>query len=149
MKNNFDNFAKQIEAAKKKIDESFKEFKQAVVSTVFSYVNINSAETSYQFGSPVLTGRYLSSHIISDGMLDRSAPPAGLNDYPQKDASYAKSKIASIKPYDITYIASNVPYARKLEEGFSLKAPGGIYTIAVSLTKVEFKPSSNKSRRKL
>lgn len=143
----FDRFSRQIEEAKKRIEDEFKKFKISVAYTLFQHIAVDSAFSGYSFGSPVLTGRYLSSHTISDGVIDNSAPPAGQESYTPKDASYAKGKLAGINPYGITYIASNVPYAKKLEDGFSLKAPGGIYSVAVALTKVEFKVSSNPGKK--
>lgn len=79
-----------------------------------------------QLLSPVDTGRYRANHIVSFG-----SPDMRYTD--NKDGmSLAFSAIDSLTPsaLPVVYIQNNLPYAERLENGWSKQAPSGIYSLA-------------------
>ncbi|WP_407480268.1 HK97 gp10 family phage protein [Acinetobacter baumannii] len=86
--------------------------KHIVMDTVQSLVNL----------SPVDTGAYRASHIVSVGSGDygiREPETNAIND--------AAIQAMKIKLGNLVYIQNNQPYAERLENGWSDQAPQGIY----------------------
>ncbi|RSP90811.1 HK97 gp10 family phage protein [Acinetobacter baumannii] len=86
--------------------------KHMVMDTVQSLVNL----------SPVDTGAYRASHIVSVGSTDFGVREPETN--PIQDAAIQAVKI---KLGNLVYIQNNQPYAERLENGWSDQAPQGIY----------------------
>lgn len=86
--------------------------KHMVMDTVQSLVNL----------SPVDTGAYRASHIVSVGSTDFGVREPETN--PIQDAAIQAVKI---KLGNLVYIQNNKPYAERLENGWSEQAPQGIY----------------------
>ncbi|MEB6624606.1 HK97 gp10 family phage protein [Acinetobacter pittii] len=86
--------------------------KHMVMDTVQSLVNL----------SPVDTGAYRASHIVSIGSGDYGIRGPETN--PIQDAAIQAVKI---KLGNLVYIQNNQPYAERLENGWSDQAPQGIY----------------------
>lgn len=79
-----------------------------------------------QLLSPVLSGRYRANHTVSFGSPDYRYTE-------NKDGmSLAFSAIDSLTPNElpVVYIQNNLPYAERLENGWSKQAPSGIYSLA-------------------
>lgn len=73
--------------------------------------------------SPVDTGRFRSSWTIGVGQIDTSVAPAA----PAKGTvAIAEPRIPAITMGQTYYHANSLPYARRLEYGWSNKAPGGM-----------------------
>ncbi|EKU39294.1 MULTISPECIES: hypothetical protein [Acinetobacter] len=72
--------------------------------------------------SPVDTGTYRASHIVSIGSADFGIRGPETN--PIQDAAIQAVKI---KLGNLVYIQNNQPYAERLENGWSDQAPQGIY----------------------
>ncbi|MDC5398484.1 HK97 gp10 family phage protein, partial [Acinetobacter baumannii] len=85
--------------------------KHIVMDTVQSLVNL----------SPVDTGAYRASHIVSVGSGDYGI--RGLETNSIQDAAIQAVKI---KLGNLVYIQNNQPYAERLENGWSDQAPQGI-----------------------
>ena len=81
-----------------------------------------------QLLSPVLSGRYRSSHIVSFGLPDYR--------YAETDTgmSLAFSAINGMSPTElpVVYLQNNIIYAEALENGHSKQSPLGIYSLAYS-----------------
>ncbi|MCT9189142.1 HK97 gp10 family phage protein [Acinetobacter baumannii] len=86
--------------------------KHIVMDTVQSLVNL----------SPVDTGAYRASHIVSVGSADFGVREPETN--PIQDAAIQAVKF---KLGNLVYIQNNQPYAERLENGWSDQAPQGIY----------------------
>ncbi|WP_368576131.1 HK97 gp10 family phage protein [Acinetobacter baumannii] len=86
--------------------------KKITMDTVQSLVNL----------SPVDTGAYRASHIVSVGSGDYGIRGPETN--PIQDAAIQAVKI---KLGNLVYIQNNQPYAERLENGWSDQAPQGIY----------------------
>ncbi|MGK5031445.1 hypothetical protein [Janthinobacterium sp. DSP2-3-3] len=78
-------------------------------------------------------GRFRGAWAISIG-----SPSAGVRDLIDKDGSATiaahGSTISAAKAGDVIYLVNNLPYAKRIEEGWSRQAPVGV----VALTVVEF-----------
>ena len=72
--------------------------------------------------SPVRTGRYKGNHNVGIGNLDTSE--SGTSD---NALIRANSVLSSLPDWPVVYISNSVPYAQKLEDGFSPQAASGIY----------------------
>ncbi len=73
--------------------------------------------------SPVDTGAYRASHIVSISSGDFGARGPETN--PVQDAAIQAVKF---KLGNLVYIQNNQPYAERLENGWSDQAPQGIYS---------------------
>ncbi|PPC35960.1 hypothetical protein [Acinetobacter baumannii] len=87
--------------------------KHIVMDTVQSLVNL----------SPVDTGAYRASHIVSIGSGDYGTREPETNAVQDAAIQAVKFKLGSL-----IYIQNNQPYAERLENGWSDQAPQGIYS---------------------
>ena len=79
-----------------------------------------------QLLSPVDSGLYRANHTVSFGSPDYRYTE-------NKDGmSLAFSAINGLTPTElpVVYIQNNLPYAERLENGWSKQAPSGIYSLA-------------------
>ncbi|MCU7398290.1 HK97 gp10 family phage protein [Acinetobacter baumannii] len=72
--------------------------------------------------SPVDTGAYRASHIVSIGSGDY-----GVRGPETNAVQDAAIQVVKIKLGNLVYIQNNQPYAERLENGWSDQAPQGIY----------------------
>ncbi len=72
--------------------------------------------------SPVDTGAYRASHIVSIGSGDY-----GIREPETNAVQDAAIQAVKIKLGNLVYIQNNQPYAERLENGWSDQAPQGIY----------------------
>lgn len=96
------------------VSDSEAHIKNIVMDTVQSLVD----------SSPVDTGAYRASHIISIGTADMGVRGPETN--PNQDAAIQAVKI---NLGNLVYIQNNLPYAERLENGWSQQAGQGIYGI--------------------
>ena len=87
--------------------------KKITMDTVQSLVNL----------SPVDTGAYRASHIVSIGSGDYGIRGPETNAVQDAAIQAVKFKLGSL-----IYIQNNQPYAERLENGWSDQAPQGIYS---------------------
>lgn len=104
---------KPTEFAVQIVSDSEQNVKNIVMDTVQSLV----------VTSPVDTGAYRASHIVSVGSADMSVREPEVN--ANQDAAVQAIKI---KLGNLVYIQNNQPYAERLENGWSDQAPQGIYS---------------------
>lgn len=83
--------------------------------------------------SPVDTGRFRGNWMVAIGNI-----PSGTLDLEDKTGTATVSKAtaatAGVKAGDVIYLVNNLPYAQRLEDGYSGQAPAGM----VGLTVQEF-----------
>jgi hypothetical protein len=103
---------KPTEFAVQVVSDSEAHVKNIVIDTVQSLV----------ISSPVDTGTYRASHIVSIGSVDMGVREPEVN--ANQDAVVQAVKI---KLGNLVYIQNNLPYAERLENGWSDQAPQGIY----------------------
>lgn len=101
------------------------EFVVQVVSDSEAYVKTIVIDTvqSLVVSSPVDTGAYRSSHIVSIDSVDM-----GLRGHETNANQDAAIQAVKIKLGNLVYIQNNLPYAERLENGWSDQAPQGIYS---------------------
>lgn len=79
--------------------------------------------------SPVDTGRFRGSNIVSVGSpvytVTTNVDPTG-----SETINKGLSAVSGLEPYTAVYIQTNLPYAERLENGWSDQAPSGIYGLA-------------------
>jgi len=80
------------------------------------------AVQSLVVSSPVDTGAYRASHIVSVGSGDYGVREPSTNAVQDAAIQAVKFKLGSL-----IYIQNNQPYAERLENGWSDQAPQGIY----------------------
>tara|TARA_R110000787_G_scaffold6179_10_gene21989 strand:+ start:229 stop:633 length:405 start_codon:yes stop_codon:yes gene_type:complete len=82
------------------------------------------------YKTPVDTGRARANWQVSIG-----TPAAGTVEIDDKSGnatvSQATAKSAGFKAGDTIYLANNLPYIRRLEEGYSQQAPAGMVALTV------------------
>lgn len=83
--------------------------------------------------SPVDTGRFRGNWNISMGGFDRTVNPDSLDKTGTKGINTAAVTISRYQGGKI-FISNNLPYSRRLENGYSKQAPAGM----VRITVVEF-----------
>lgn len=80
--------------------------------------------------SPVDTGHFKGNWQVAIGSI-----PEGTLVLTDKDGSATISKaqatILNLKAGDIIYLVNNLPYARRLEYGYSKQAPAGMVRVSV------------------
>jgi len=91
-----------------------------------------------QHGSAVRTGRYAASHRLSLNTIDSSVAPP-VEPYPKHDLmpdqrivpnpplSDVQAVLRNFKLGDKIIISNSLDYAKALEDGWSKKAPDGVY----------------------
>lgn len=84
--------------------------------------------------SPVDTGRFRGNWNVSIDTADRS-----ISDTTDKGGSATIAKgsavINAVPPYRVIWLSNNLPYARRLETGWSKQAPAGV--LALTLAELE------------
>ncbi|MCS3467087.1 hypothetical protein M2401_000808 [Pseudomonas sp. JUb42] len=88
--------------------------------------------------SPVDTGRFRRNNVISIGspvfstLLDVDKDGA-------ETKAIGQTVLSTLSPYTVIYIQNNLPYAEKLENGYSKQAPTGVYGITMISAAEKFK----------
>ncbi len=76
--------------------------------------------------SPVDTGRFRGNNIVTVGApvyaATESLDPSG-----GETITRGLAAMTGLEPYTQVFIQNNLPYAEKLEDGYSRQAPAGIY----------------------
>jgi hypothetical protein len=78
--------------------------------------------------TPVDTGRARASWTIGVGQLDPSVAPEA----PQGKVATAEPRIPAITVGQTYFHANSLPYARRLEYGYSKQAPGGMVRLTAA-----------------
>lgn len=82
--------------------------------------------------TPVDTGRARSNWNVDINIVDvQIVEPTSKDPGPEK----ALSAIARYKLNDVAYISNNLPYIRRLNEGYSQQAPAAFVETAVDIGK--------------
>lgn len=119
---------------------------KAVALELYKRITANSLVVGLAFGSPVLTGRYYTSHNISLNTINKSTREINEEgaDSPYKGLTLSNASLAlsSFRIGDTVFIANSLPYAQRIEDGWSkLKAPEGVYAVAAEQVIAKFKGS--------
>ena len=146
-----DEFNKVADQAVDQAVARFREFHRRVALEAYQLAGGDSANGG---SSPVWTGRYMRSHTIAIGsvLTDVVAPhPETLEKpalrwpdhpdapYPGRGVAYAAGQLKNLQPFEIIYIANALPYARRIETGWSkLRAPNGVYHVIAEVLKTKY-----------
>lgn len=81
--------------------------------------------------TPVDTGRARANWSVS-----HDTPSQGSSDATDQSGgatiAAAAAQVANIQPYEITWIANNLPYIEQLEKGSSKQAPAGMVAVTAA-----------------
>lgn len=78
--------------------------------------------------SPVDTGRFRGNWQCSVGSIDRTVTQQ-LDPTGQNSVNRVKATASSLVPGTVAYLANSLPYARRLEYGWSRQAPSGMVRV--------------------
>lgn len=87
--------------------------------------------------SPVDTGAFRGNHRLSFNAYDSSMDAESFPD-PQGVISAGISVLNASPAYGVVYIQNNLPYAERLENGWSKQNTMGIYSLALNDAKERF-----------
>lgn len=94
--------------------------------------------------SPVDTGRFRGNWQVAIG-----EQPTGTVELLDPDGTIVTARVAAVsgnvKPGDVVYMVNNLPYARRLEDGYSQQAPAGM----VKLTVQKYQPIADRAIRSI
>lgn len=82
-------------------------------------------KTRVELKSPVDTGRLRSSWAVSDGSPSPFLPAEGNSGLGPVEATFSQ-------PFDVSYVTSNLPYATRMEFGYSGQAPQGMARVSLA-----------------
>ena len=82
--------------------------------------------SNLQLLSPVLSGRYRSNHIVSFGSPDYryTDNTGGMGE------AFNAIQGLTANELPVIHVQNNLPYSRRIEEGWSSQAPQGVYSLA-------------------
>lgn len=128
-------FSSDLERSKRNINAKMSRAVRKIALDTFSGVIMMS---------PVDTGRFRGNWQTAIG-----SPPEGTVETVDPSGNTVIAKVAGVTagmdPGDIIYMANNLPYARRLEEGYSSQAPAGM----VALTVQRFQPTADAIIRRI
>lgn len=105
--------------------------------------------------APRWSGRYVGSINVMIGTIDGFAlpphprttgrhairwPDPVPGPYEAKDIMDIGAALATLGPYQCVYLSEAVPYAQKIEEGYSSQAPAGVFGYGRAILAAEFGP---------
>jgi len=126
------SFADQVKAWDRKTERKMDTSVRMIALKIFAQIVLKS---------PVDSGRFRSNWQVSIGSVPSGTQEG--NEFPQGDAVDVKGPIYYAKlsggeatlfganAGDTIYFANNLPYARRLEDGYSQQAPAGMVALTV------------------
>lgn len=77
--------------------------------------------------SPVDTGAFRANHQVSVGSVDQSANESEKDKSGTGTIAKGLQNLVALRPFQTVYISNSLPYALRLENGWSNQAPVGVY----------------------
>lgn len=105
--------SRMIEDIEKDIRDRYEDFAILVFNEVVS-------------NSPVLSGRYRGNHMVGVG-----SPNSNITD--STAVPVLNKGFYFLRDFVPIYITNNLPYAQRIEHGWSGKAPSGVYGISAQV----------------
>lgn len=84
--------------------------------------------------SPVDTGRFRGNWNVSIGRRDLTVTP-NLDKSGRETMAKGQAIIEGLQDIQVVYLTNNLPYAGRLEDGWSMQAPTGM--VAVTVAEIE------------
>lgn len=144
------SLAEQIEEVKRrKVVGSVLAIQRRLTKELDRALKVDSREVSFTNGSPVWSGRFLASHVVSVEDVDLRVAPETDEDvvwpeepdskvrWLQTEADVARV-LLGLQPFSVAYISNALPYARRIEDGWSSKAPEGVYSVTLDAVLPKF-----------
>lgn len=77
--------------------------------------------------SPVDTGAFRANNRVSVGSVDQSANESEKDKPGTRTIAKGLQNLVTLRPFQTVYISNSLPYALRLENGWSNQAPVGVY----------------------
>ncbi|WP_299231711.1 hypothetical protein [uncultured Halomonas sp.] len=79
-------------------------------------------------------GAFRGNNVVSVSAPDYSADESAIDPDGQRALAMGSAVIAATRgaPFTVIYVQNNLPYAERLESGYSGQAPAGVYAITFS-----------------
>lgn len=126
-----------------KIEFAVEETVRHIAQTTYEFITPNVFDVGGGHGSPVLTGRYYTSHRIALNTTDLSVAgenPDRSSPYAPLPPDYAEHFLHDFKMGDQIIISNALDYAAKIEyDRASPKTPEGVYQVSLDAALVEFR----------
>lgn len=88
--------------------------------------------------SPVDSGAFRGNHRVSVGVIDEESSKSVTDKTGNRTISAGISAASAAKALDSIYVQNNLPYAERLENGYSGQAPQGVYALSLMDAKAHF-----------
>jgi len=111
--------------------------KEKDILKIFASIE-NDALTGVVMKSPVDTGRFRSNWSVSISVPDLTILPKNTIKSANQVLTEGRNKIKANKKLTNVYIQNNLPYAMRLENGWSKQAPTGMVAITVNEIKHKY-----------
>tara|TARA_R110000764_G_C10736646_1_gene350207 strand:- start:50 stop:451 length:402 start_codon:yes stop_codon:yes gene_type:complete len=111
--------------------------KEKDILKIFARIE-NDALTGIVMKSPVDTGRFRSNWSVSVSVPDLTILPKSTIKSASQVVTEGRNKIKANKKLTNVYIQNNLPYAMRLENGWSKQAPTGMVAITVNELKHKY-----------
>lgn len=136
---NLGNFDKQARAAHRQVVAQAEEAIRSVALDAYTTLQEDAKESDV--GSPIASGRYVSSMRVGINQIDPSSEPEDPNyryptegrDLPPRTinnraVARVSALLRTFKLGDTIFLSNSVPYARRIErDGHSWQAPDGVF----------------------
>lgn len=108
------------------------DFSALVIKDCEKYIQKTAAVAFQQVvtSSPVMDGAFRGNHRISINTIDEGFDKKKQDVSGSATLAKGNAEILKAKIGDTVFIQNNAPYALRLENGWSMQAPKGIYSIA-------------------
>lgn len=152
-----DTFLRGCDDAKERAVRAVVQAQKMVAIDAYHQICADSMTVNFEFGSPVWSGRFMGSNTIAIGEADTSTLPPHPDTqgpgaerweapgHPIQGAYHAHAmseaviKLAALEPFQKVVIANALPYARRIEDGYSkLKAPAGVYEVTAASMRTKY-----------
>lgn len=139
-----DDLDAQIERVmQEKVILQSQEMIKALGLEYWRFITANAQRGGEGFGSPVLSGRFYRSHNISldspNTKVEAPNPGGAERPYSAQPLSIAAVLLNTFTLGRSIFFANALPYSRRLETGYSAKAPDGVYQVAADLLRAKAK----------
>ena len=146
-------FERELMRKKEETVQKFVQLHRSIALDAFRMIAADTLQTGFQYGSPIWSGRYRSNHNISVGNPDFTIKPPnpetvgpGATRWPDQPETVLNAQpvaqaavvLNALKPFDVAYITNPLPYARRIETGWSQLAPEGVYEVTAQAVQAKY-----------
>lgn len=134
---NANEFAAALAESERELAREYKLFVNKIALELFrGVVMMSPVADPDTWKHPVkgyIGGRFRSSWTLALTKPDDSVSPEGQESYPTPDMAAAVATLMARDAYQVIWVSNNLPYAQRLEEGWSRRqAPHGMMKVTLA-----------------